>query len=98
MNVVQALGYVVDFIGAILGGFVSRFIALINMFRAVAYRKPDVSLFPHWWESPFNPLFRPAQLTDRGLATRRWCFYGVIGFVVCWVFNAVVSVATGVAH
>jgi hypothetical protein len=97
MNLVQALGYL-GFVGACICAVICWFIAAINMFRTVAYRKPGVPLFPHWWESPFNILFRPSQLTARGLEARRWCFYGVVGFLVCGGFVMIVGVSTGVAH
>jgi hypothetical protein len=44
------------------------------MFRTVANRKEGVPLFPNWYESPFNIIFRPHQLTERGLIARRRCF------------------------
>jgi hypothetical protein len=67
---------------AFIGAIASWFIAVVNVFRTVANRREGVPLFPIWFESPFNILFRPAQLTDRGLIARRRCFYGVIGFVL----------------
>jgi hypothetical protein len=64
MNAVEAIGQA-GFAAAIFGGFACWFICVINMFRAVQYRKPGVALFPSWYESPFNILFYPSQLTDR---------------------------------
>jgi hypothetical protein len=96
MNPVQTVGYVV-FVAAVLGGFVCGFIVVVNMFRTVANRKPDVPLFPNWWESPFNILFRPSQLTDRGLSARRCCVDGSLGFLVCLVVAAFIAVTTGIA-
>jgi hypothetical protein len=66
----QAIG-TVAFAAAVLGGMASGVVAIVNMFRTVAYRKDGVPLFPHWYVSPFNVVFRPDQLTDRGLAARR---------------------------
>jgi len=97
MNAVEAIGQA-GFAAAIFGGFACWFICVINMFRAVQYRKPGVALFPSWYESPFNILFYPSQLTDRGLAARRWCFYGLCGLISCWIFAAIVGLSTGVAN
>jgi len=68
------------------------------MLRAVAHRKAGVPIFPNWYESPFNILFRPAQLTERGLAARRWFFYGIAGFVAFYVAAIAVGSLTGVAR
>jgi len=76
----------------------SMMVCFVNMFRAVAHRKDGVPIFPSWYESPFNILFQPSQLTDQGLSARRWCFYGFGGF---WIFGAVamaIGLLTGVAH
>jgi hypothetical protein len=59
----------------------------INMFRMVRHRKPGVPLFPNCLESPFNIMFRPAQLTDTGLKARRKMFIGVLGFIGCWTIG-----------
>ena len=59
-------------------------LAIVNMFRMVRHRKPGVPLFPNAWESPFNIMFRPGNLTDRGLRARKLTFLGTVGFVVCW--------------
>ena len=85
------------FLAAVSGGFFWFFVAVINMFRAVANRKPDVPVFPNWWESPFNIIYRPCQLTERGLSARRWYFYGLVGFIVCWAIGILVGLATGIA-
>ena len=77
---------------AMLGALVSWFVATINMFRTVANRKEGVPLFPHWHESPWNILFRPHQLTERGLTARRRCFQGVVGFLICAVIGMIAGV------
>jgi hypothetical protein len=79
----KVLGSLVWF-ATFLGIAVSWFVAVINMYRMISNRKEGVPLFPNWYESPGNIIFRPHQLTDRGLAARRWCIYGVVGFFVCW--------------
>ncbi len=94
MNFIQAIGKFA-FVAAVLGGGTCWFVAVINMFRTVANRKPDVPLFPSWWQSPFNILFRPSQLTERGLSARRWCFYALAGSLVCWAFGMLVALTTG---
>jgi hypothetical protein len=67
-------------VASFVGIVASWFVGVVNMFRAVANRKEGAPLCPHWYESPFNYLFRPSQLTDRGLSARRLCFYGFVGF------------------
>ena len=75
----------------VLGGFACWLIVLINMFRTVANRRPEIPLFRSWWESPFNILFQPFLLTERGLSARRWCFYGLLGFLGFWLLGALLS-------
>jgi hypothetical protein len=57
--------------------------SVINWFLVVMNRKPGLPLFPNWFESPGNYIFRPGSLTDKGLRARRWVFVGVIGFFAC---------------
>lgn len=97
MDFVKLAGFI-GFVGMFFGAFVCWVIATVNMFQVVANRKEGVPLFPHWWESPFNVVFRPQHLTDRGLAARRRCFYGTIGFIVFWLLGAAIGLVTGVAH
>ena len=97
MDLIQTFGEFA-FVAAIFGGFVCWFVVAINMFRTVANRKPGVPLFPNWWESPFNILFRPSQLTETGLSARRWCFYGGVGFLACWALGILVGLTTGSAN
>jgi hypothetical protein len=97
MSPVQVMGWI-GVVAAFVGTFVCWFIALINMFRTLAHRKPGVAIWPHWWESPFNILFRPEELTARGLVARRWCFFGVAGFLACFVLFLLVGIPTGVLH
>jgi hypothetical protein len=77
---------------AFVAAFTFWFIGVVNMFRVVANRKDGVPLFPNWFESPFNILFRPSQLTDRGIIARRKCFYGFIGFILSCAILGVVAV------
>jgi hypothetical protein len=54
------------------------------MFLTVKYRKPEVPLFPHGMlYSPFNILFRPSKLTEKGLRARKRCVLGFAGFFTC---------------
>lgn len=74
------------FLGAsvLIAAFVCWLTAVVNMCLAVKYRKPDLPLFPDgMFGNPFNILFRPRDLTDRGLLARRRCFLGVAGFFAC---------------
>ena len=75
----------------VLGGFACGLIVVINMFRTVANRRPEIPLFRSWWESPFNILFQPSLLTERGLSARRWCFYGLLGFLGFSLLGALLS-------
>jgi hypothetical protein len=97
MDPTQVVG-TLAFFAACLSGMACLVVVLVNMFRAVANRKEGVPLFPNWYESPFNILFRPSQLTDRGLSARRWCFYGVVGFFIFCASGIAIGVLTGVAH
>jgi hypothetical protein len=97
MNAMEVIGGLVVAV-AFLCAFSSWVIATVNMFRTVANRKDGVPLFPNWYESSFNILFRPSQLTDRGLSARRWCFYGVAGFIISCALAIAISELTGVAQ
>lgn len=97
MNIITIIGGVL-FGMTWLAGLYFILDSLINAFRAIAYRKEDVPLFPHWWESPFFILFRPEQLTDRGLIARHRFFMGIIGYLICWTLAILIAWITGVAH
>jgi hypothetical protein len=68
----------------ILGFFLACFgigcgaCAVYNMFRAALNRKPGVPFFPSAFESPFNILFVPSDLTPAGLRYRRRTFACVL--------------------
>jgi hypothetical protein len=95
MNALEMAG-TVGFVGAGIAAVYCWWIGIMNMFRTVANRKLGVPLFPHWWESPFNILFRPWQLTDRGLDARRKCFLGMLGFVAFCVLSVIVGIVVKV--
>jgi hypothetical protein len=78
----EALGFIAFCFAC--GCAVFWFMAAINMFRMVRHRKPGVPLFPNWFESPFNIVFRPLDLTDVGLKARRKVLIGFCGFLACW--------------
>ncbi len=67
---------------SLVGAIVSWFTCVINLFRMVANRKEGVPLFQTWYDSPWNIIFRPHLLTERGLAARRRCMLGFAGFVL----------------
>ena len=90
MDLVQSYGRIA-FLGAITVAILCWFVAVINMFRTVAHRKPGIPLFSHWLDNPFNLMLRPGQLTERGVTARRWCMYGVVGFLFCFVLGAVIG-------
>lgn len=90
----QTIG-AIAFVGCILGGFVCWGVAVYNMFRSVALRKPGVSLWHGTLLNPFNLLLQPDKLTNAVVIARRRCFYGVVGFFACWLLGAVVHVAFG---
>jgi hypothetical protein len=93
----QAAGGILCFI-AVVGVFVCWLVGMINMFRAVCYCKEGVPLFRHWYGSPFNILFRPDDLTDQGLAARRWFFRGFAGFILCVLAAVAIASLTGAGH
>jgi hypothetical protein len=82
---------------ACLGAFASWLVCAINMFRMVANRREDVALFRKWYENPFNVIFRPGDLTDRGLEARRRCLYGMFGFLAFILLVFVVGLLRGAA-
>jgi hypothetical protein len=83
------------FVAAFVAAVVSWFVAAVSMFRMVANRKEGVPLFPAWYESPVNLVFRPRNLTDRGLSARRWLFYGFIGFIACLLLCVIAGSLAG---
>lgn len=58
-------------------GFVSLLVMLIAMFAVPQHQKPDsqVRLF-----NSFNIIAYPSELTETGLAARRWVFRGFFSF------------------
>jgi uncharacterized membrane protein YeaQ/YmgE (transglycosylase-associated protein family) len=80
----------IGFSGGILA-LVSFLTGMVNAFVIVANRKEGVSLFPNWYSSPFEIIYRPAGLTERGLLARRRCIYGIIGFVVIGAITGIVA-------
>ena len=57
--------------------------AAVNLVLVVRNRKPGLPLQPHWFESPFNYIFRPESLTDKGLRASRRTFLATFGYFVC---------------
>ena len=90
----QTLATIV-FTACILGGFVCWGVAVYNMFRTVALRKPGVSKWHGTWFNPFNLLLQPGKLTDAGLVARKRCFFGLLRFLACWVLAVLVGSAVG---
>lgn len=87
-----------SFVAACMSGIACGLVSLINLFRFAANRKPGAPLFPKWYSGPFSYVYRPADLTARGLAARRLYFYGLGGFVVCFLAALIIGTSTGVAH
>jgi hypothetical protein len=96
MEFTKVIG-LIAFAAMLFGGIVCWFVSVVDIFRAVASRKEGVPLFAGFG-GPFSVLFRPQDLTERGLAARRWVAFGFIGFFVCALSGALVGVMTGVAH
>jgi hypothetical protein len=90
MRVSDAIAWLF-FAGSVIGFVAGWFLVMINMFRVVANRKEGAPLFPNWYEGPFNYICRPSQLTERGLAARRWYFYGVASMVLSAILAAITS-------
>lgn len=86
------------FAACLVGGLVSWGVAVYNMFRTVALRKPGVSMWYGTLFNPFNLLLQPDKLTEAGLAARRRCFFGVAGFFICCILGVVVGLAFGVGN
>lgn len=84
-------------VACMLMGVACWFASVFFMFRAMAHRKPGVPLFPGLWESPANILFRPSQLTERGLKYRGLCFLSILGFLLSWIAGMLVGVVAGVS-
>lgn len=90
----QTIG-TIAFFGCVLGGFVCWGVVVFNMFRAVALRKPGVSMWHGTWNNPFNLLLQPDRLTDAGIVARNRCVFGVIGFFACWLLGVAVHITFG---
>jgi hypothetical protein len=65
---------------------VSLFVMVTGMFRAGANQKEGEDA-----PTNLNLIFTPGKLTDRGLAARRLCIYGLSGFLIGCVALVVVS-------
>ncbi|MCE9546572.1 MAG: hypothetical protein K8T25_13780 [Planctomycetia bacterium] len=78
-----------------VGVFAFGTMAVMNMFRTTHHRKEGVPLYPRLG-SRFNLLFRPSQLTDRGLAARKKVLYATVGMVLCLVAELAIGLGTGV--
>ena len=76
---------------AFFGVFVSWLIMTINMIRVTGHIKEGVTIYGR----KTNVLFRPHELTDRGLAVRRWFFYGLIGFFACLLIGFALGALAG---
>src|SRR5688572_28997629 len=87
---------VMAFVVCILGGFVCWGVVVYNMFRTVALRKPGVSMWYGTLLNPFHLLLQPDKLTGAGLAARRLCFFGLVGFFICWLLGVLVGIAFGI--
>jgi len=89
-----------DFIALVLGFGAAAcwLISMVNMLRMVVHRKPSVPLFRSWWASPFNIMFRPCDLTEKGLRARKLIFVGAVGFFVCLLFSTLIGLLFGTRH
>ncbi len=68
---------------------------VIHMVLVMVHRKPGCRLFPSWYESPFNYLFKPRSLTDQGLRSRRRVLLNLIGFLAAWGTGIAIAVVYG---
>jgi hypothetical protein len=84
----ETLRNAIGFSGAIFA-LLSWLMGMVNSFVMIANRKEGVPLFPTRWESPVYIIFRPANLTERGLQARRRCIWGIVGFVVIGAITVV---------
>ena len=80
-----------------LSGIALVFLTMVNAVMMVRYRKPGVPRAYSGY-SAFNIIFRPGDLTERGLRARRRVIVGVVGWLVCFVLFLAVGTATGVLH
>jgi hypothetical protein len=71
---------------AIAIAFVSFFVMAVNIFRAAANHKDGENVIAN-----LSVLFAQNKLTERGLAARRWCMWGLAGFIVMWLAVAIGS-------
>ena len=67
-------------------GFLSFFVMAVNIFRAAANHKDGETVIAN-----LSVLFAPNKLTERGLAARRWCMWGLAGFISSWLAVAIGS-------
>jgi hypothetical protein len=71
--------------------------ALFHMVRAVALRKPGVSLWRGTAFNPFNLLFQSSKLTEDALIARKRCLFSVLGFLICALCFIAIGTCTGIA-
>ena len=68
---------------------------VIHSILVVRHRKPGYPLFPNWYAGPFSHLFRPHNLTDQGLQSRRRVLLNLIGFLAAWAIGIAIALACG---
>ncbi len=71
---------------------------MFHMVRMTLNRKPGVPYFPGSFQTPYNIIFHPEQLTERGLQSRRRVVYGVLGMLIAGGVAALIGAVTGVMH
>ena len=100
---VTVLGYIL-----LLSGAVAAFCWLLCVFYlalAASHIKEEIQQQHPWWR-PFRwdgnkPFLDPDVFTPSGLKARRKAFWGLYGFIVLWLFGAVVVLCVwslGLAH
>jgi hypothetical protein len=67
---------------AITCGMACWLYALFNGIQAVKFRKPGVPLFPNWRNGPFDVLYHPENLTERGLVARKRFYFAFVAFFI----------------
>ena len=82
-----------DFITLVLGFGATAcwLISAVNMHRMVVHRKPGVPMYRRLWANPFNIMFRPGDLTEKGLRARNLILVGAVGFFVCVLLSALID-------
>ena len=82
---------------AFAGMFGAAASALYFGIKATRNRQPGVPYFPGNFQSPFNILFRPGQLTDAGKLARRNCLISLGVFLIGLVAFLLIGVLHNVA-